>query len=251
MNYRDVGLLNNSLDQLGETFLKQRMLEEQKKKGDEELGLRRQQLGIEQGRADAATAHYNKMETAQTDAAAKAQQAADLRDKQQMLQTVMQLNVGGALAPGSLDSVNQWLRDDEHFGKTGMQLIPPKEKAPQAGQNALAQAYQQADMWKTKADQARTTDPEKAAQYDEFSTNLRKWGNLQANAAPKVERNTSITSTDPSDPNKKITQRMSPDELKAYQTQQSLRQQAQEAISKGKNPAAVRARFKELTGQEL
>lgn len=66
--YKDVALVNNSLDQLADSLLKQRVMDQQEQDKQGERGLRTQQLGIEQQRVDAA----NKLAAAkQGDAQAK------------------------------------------------------------------------------------------------------------------------------------------------------------------------------------
>lgn len=69
MNYKDVELLNGSLDNLGSTLMRNRVLAEQEKTGEEQRQERLAQIGLEQERVRAETqrgaaaeAHYGAMQ---------------------------------------------------------------------------------------------------------------------------------------------------------------------------------------------
>lgn len=62
MNYKDVALLNDSLDSLGQGLLKKRMLEMQDTERQAKTGLESQKLGIDQARFDAEKTHWDNIE---------------------------------------------------------------------------------------------------------------------------------------------------------------------------------------------
>jgi hypothetical protein len=64
MNYKDVALLNNSLDQLGEGLLHRKMLEMQDSDRKEQRTLQGQRNQIDQQRFDTEKTHWDKMEQA-------------------------------------------------------------------------------------------------------------------------------------------------------------------------------------------
>lgn len=187
MNYKDVALVNSSFNQLGDSLLQNRMLEMRAKENaandvtrQKQLDLETERVNLEKARGNAAEQHYRTMEG--HDTTRMSQQ--DQRDKAALLQTVIGLNAGGQI--DDLDSVNEWLANDEHFGPTGIQLkAPPAKPTPQAGQNALAQAYRQADMFRQQA--GESDDPDLADRYNTYADNLEKWANLQANPPEKKE----------------------------------------------------------------
>jgi hypothetical protein len=190
MNYRDVALVNSSLSDLGNSLLQQKMMEQRAQENLATRADRQAQIGLEAQRAKTAESrneamqqHWATMEAGQQSAAAKTATAQDIRDKTAMLQTVIGLNAAGQL--DNLDDVNEWLSSDDHLGKTGIQLKPPPAKPPpQAGQNALAKAYQQADTFRQQANDA--DDPGDVDRYNGYADSLEKWANLQANPAPKT-----------------------------------------------------------------
>jgi len=63
MNYKDVALLNSSLDQLGDTLLKQRMIDEQVKERAASQAIASRRTDIDAARMAAEQTHYNNMET--------------------------------------------------------------------------------------------------------------------------------------------------------------------------------------------
>lgn len=182
-------MVNGSLDSLGQTLLRNRMLEFQQKeaadKGAEtqqQLKIQNRRVDVDQARQNAAEAHYHRMEQGQMDANTVRLSQQDLQDKQQLFGNIVALNSSGQLK--DRDAVNRWLASDPHFAASGIQLTEPTQKAaPQVGQNAVAQGYAQAEAWRQKASQ--TDDDDEAERYNTYADNLEKWGNLQANPAPK------------------------------------------------------------------
>jgi len=197
MNYKDVALLNQSLDDLGGSLLKRRMLDQQASEKMQDQLLQREAIGVANKRTDAQEQHYRTMEGKADTAATMAQTRANLEDKQRFLQTVMALNANGQIQ--DLAPVNSWLKTDEHFGRVGLQLTkPPPAKNPQAGQNAVAQALQQASEWRAKAD-ASVDNTDLADQYTGYADKLEKWADVQANPPAKVvpERSSITVETQP------------------------------------------------------
>lgn len=218
MNYKDVALLNQSLDDLGSGLLKRKMLQEQTDQRLQQGMLGQQGIDVAKQRTAMEEQHYKTMEGKADNATSLAEQRAQLQDKQKMLQTVMMLNAGGQLQ--DLDSVNDWLQNDDHFGPIGLQLAkPPEPKSAQVGQNALAQAYQQANEWRTRA--SATEDPDEADRFNAYADDLEKWGNLQANPPPKPAAAPpaagTITAPVPGQPGAKLTQRLTADQVQAMQ----------------------------------
>jgi hypothetical protein len=62
MNYKDVALLNGSLDSLGESLLKNKMLAQQKEEAAARTGLESQRLGVDQSFRQAQEKHYQNIE---------------------------------------------------------------------------------------------------------------------------------------------------------------------------------------------
>jgi len=183
MNYKDVALLNQSLDDLSAGLLKRRMLDQQarEKMGDQLLA--QESINVARDRTAAQERHDRSSEALAREATTAGATREELQDKQRFLQTVMALNGSGQIA--DLNAVNQWLKTDPHFGKVGLQLArPPTPPDPQAGQNALSQALKQADEWRAKATGAG--DADLAQQYLGYADKLEKWADVQANPPAKV-----------------------------------------------------------------
>src|SRR6266446_6649021 len=81
MNYRDVAVLNDSLDSLSSNLLKQKMLREQAIERQAQTGLASQRLATDQAFREAQQKHYNNMESKQAEAANLAQTRAQIADK--------------------------------------------------------------------------------------------------------------------------------------------------------------------------
>jgi len=62
MNYKDVALLNGSLDSLGDSLLKNKMMNQQSQQRLAETGLQSQRLQVDQSRWDAEQEHWKNME---------------------------------------------------------------------------------------------------------------------------------------------------------------------------------------------
>lgn len=279
----DVEMLNSSIANAGQAIASRHHQQA-------EEDFRRQQLDLEIARRNAAEQHYEQMEKQQANTADKQQQAELLKEKQGVLNSIMQLNASGQLS--NLDDVNDWLANDPHFGQVGLQLKEPNAKPPpQVGQNAVAQALQQADQWRTKA--GAETDPANKQRYAGYADMLEKSAAQQTQ--PKVNTadfDTETTETPgekgvpevpaqpstwlggfmgigrpatpaipavPPKPGTKITRKIPRAGAAVPATTATgttadpnlLRQQAQQAIQSGKDPNAVRARYKQVTGQDL
>ena len=251
MNYKDVALLNGSLDSLGDSLLKNKMMDQQSKERLAQTGLQSQRLQVDQGRWNAEQEHWQNMEKKADQANTLATSRGDLQEDQAMLKTVMGLNAGGQLTAESRKSVNNWLSDHPRFAVTGMQLAAPKAISPQAGQNSVAQALAKADQYDGMIDEmqkvhdAAPSDEEKAAamaKIQTFQDNaklLRKVAQRQAEpklvAQPKVKVKTGGKSS--SEP--EVTQEMSPEQYAAYQQNRP----------KGKPTKAIASTYVQKYGQ--
>lgn len=212
----------------------------------------RQQRGldIEQRRLDVETNRAGEQ---------SAQQAA--QQKQGLLQSVIQLNASGSLDDASLQGVNDWLRSDEHFGQTGIQISKPTNPTGKGrGESAVVNALKQAEMYKQQA--AQSEDPAEQQQFNQYATMLEGWVKHAGSFAPaqgfvttKVTPETnpltgkptggSITNTTTKTP---IT---SPATTQLAPQQDNEIQSAKQAIMGGKDPNAVKARYKQRTGKDF
>ena len=129
---------------------------------DEQVAQRREATQARQSFYNARQTEADATAKARQDVATTAQQRAALQDKQMLLQQAIQLNSTGQLTDEGRQNFNDWLSGDEHFGVTGLQLQAPPQKAPpQAGQNSVAGALQQADKWRQQAAGLADGDPNK------------------------------------------------------------------------------------------
>lgn len=185
----DVSNLNRSLEGVGTAFQENRREAEVGRRTDIEEDFRKQMLAAEMRRTQAEEAR-----------AAAESQKNDLRDKQEVLKTIFQLNAGGQIK--NIEDVNKYLATDPHWSAVGMQLKePPQKPTPQAGQNAVAKAIQDTEMWRTKAEQARANgDDDLAGQYEDYASKLDKWTNKQITPTADTETVTEETPAVPGSP---------------------------------------------------
>lgn len=175
-------MLNGQLDELGNAFLRNRALDEQKRQGDERIDIEKKRIGVDQSFRDAQLQHYKNMETTAAGTAAKQLDQAALAEKQKLLQTAITLNATGALADGALENVNNWLSTDEQLGQSGLQLRPPANPLGKGKDAAVVNALKQADAYDQLADGEE--NPEKAAGFKTNAKQLRDWVGRQASFAP-------------------------------------------------------------------
>jgi hypothetical protein len=273
MNIASVELLNRSIENMGQSF-------GQARRETTDANYRQRLLDQEIERQKAAQAHYDQMNQNEQDANKVRAQAQVDKDDQETLSTLTQLNASGALK--DRDAVNNWLKAHPKFGKIGLALQePPQKPPPQVGQNSVAQALRQADAFAAQAD--AESDPVKKAKYLDSEKILRESARQAAQpkqnaadydvvteetagtpgvpAAPATPGGlfTKGTPAQPAIPPtpKTVIRRHVPRGTvptagtATTQDPAALRQQAQQAIAGGKDPTAVRARFKQLTGQDL
>jgi len=160
-------MLNQSFDQLGDAFLRNRAMAQQKEEHQADNALRERQISVEQGRADAENKHYQNMETAgAANETSKAKQAA-VAEKGKLLQAVMLMNRTGQLGEDALANINEWLSTDEDFSFTGMQLQKPATPSTTGKDAAAVNMIKQVQAFREQAQQ--TEDPEQAAQFDAWA----------------------------------------------------------------------------------
>lgn len=163
-------MLNQAVAGLGQSFLQNRAMQQRATEAELDRQMKQQlmdeQVAQRREATQARQSFYNARQT-EADANAKARQdAADaakqkqvLADKQEWLKNVIQLNAGGQLK--NLDTVNQALANDEHWGPTGIQLQAPPQKAPpQVGQNSIAAGLDYVNKLEAQAAAVKDSDPE-------------------------------------------------------------------------------------------
>jgi hypothetical protein len=227
MNYKDVALLNSSLDSLGDSLLKNKMLNQQKEEAAARTGLESQRLGVDQEFRKAQQQHYNTMESRQADANTTAEQRQVAQEAQGYLHTIISANAAGMLDDDQLSQVNEAMANDPNLGKTGIQLSKPRQISPQAGQNATAQALQQAEYWEDKWAKA-STDEDKA-RFRENADIMRAIAQKAAAppTVPQPKRTIKLTTgSKPGtigapDDAAQVTQEFTPEEYQAFQAQKA------------------------------
>lgn len=222
MQYKDVALVNSSLNQLGDSLLQNRMLEMRQNENDASNTARGKQLDMEMERvnlaktnAAATQQHYKTIEEQNAARGTTAMTAQQQRDKGAMLQTLIKLNAGGQIS--DLDKVNKWLEADPHFGPTGIQLKTPAAKPPpQVGQNSHAQALEQAQKYRDAAEAA--DDPDQATQLTHYAEMLEQLVERAANPPEKAAKPDRPIHVKSKGPNKEdVTQDYTPEEWAAKQ----------------------------------
>ena len=193
-------MVDQQLNQLGQTLLQQRQMQQTGQYQQAELKYRQLAEQAAVNRYEAAQHHYDAMEKigasnedarnknaaaeldfrqkelAQRDTAqSQGANQQDLQNKQQMLQSVIALNATGQLDDDARNDVNSWLSDDEHFGPTGIQISKPDPSlAKTAGKDAaVVNALKQAQAYRLAASQA--TDPDDAKQNGDYAAMLEKY----------------------------------------------------------------------------
>jgi phage-related minor tail protein len=132
MNYKDVALLNGSIDSLGQSLLHSRMLQQQQASTQGEQALRGQQIGVEQQRAQtdddfrkAQLEHYKSMED-KADAASE-------RAGKGSVDAWLQSDDGGTMNfKGPPDALQSMQDQAEAAGKPLTRVDAPKTPAPYA-----------------------------------------------------------------------------------------------------------------------
>jgi hypothetical protein len=188
MNIASAELLQNALQNLGNTFQKSRAQDAEEEWRQSQTDTANRRTDVDQAFRNAQMAHYNQMETdasrradaqeqradAQSDQASAAQDQQALAGKQGMLKSAMGLNATGQLTDDSRTQVNKWLATDPHFSVTGMQLQAPPNPAtnPTLKQSALVQAVGTIKNYRDMASQ--TEDPDEADSYGHLADLLEK-----------------------------------------------------------------------------
>lgn len=309
MTYKDAELLNSSINRLGETLLNNRMLDDRKAEAAARDNLGQQQLSIEQQRMEATT----KDADAQT------------KLREQMLQTDQ-----GKTAMANLQGAYEQITKDYQAG------VISKDEANRRAKSVINQVKMGSDLLLKASPFAALLDSEGELFSDnskpskdakEVVIGGRRFAQTAEGALMPLDRDPSRpfsrTVVDPTDPNARVTQRMTAEEYildaairkeaaaqkalegftpetkgwfntdeqtarnaakkKALQDaldqatarrealqggksgapvgdraaaankpdMNAIRAEAQAAIKAGKDPAAVRKRFKELTGEDL
>lgn len=220
------------------------MLKEQTAERQAQTGLASQRLATDEAFRKAQQEHYNTMEGKQADANDIAQQRAASQEDQGFLHTVIAANAAGMLDDDALDQVNDSLANHPRLSRTGIQLSKPKVTSPQAGQNATAQAVQQAEYWHQQG-QTATTDEDKA-RFMENEDIMRSIAQKSAApVAPKPDRSIEVETDTPvpgslTEKNK-VRQKMTPAEYDIYQ---------QRNKAKPLDPQTAAAMLKEVGGDK-
>lgn len=280
MNRLDVELLNNAITGMGQSFAQNRRETTDASYRQKVLDRQIEQEKAAQQHYTAEEQHYKNEEQGQAAAAAD-------KDDQQTFQKLTELNASGALA--NRDQVNAWLKSHPKWGKVGLALQEPTQKPPpQVGQSSAAQALKIADDYDSKADAEE--DPDKQQQLRDNAKILRDSAKQMAMPKQNPADYDTVTEETPATPGQPAAEAVPGTGMRGFlgaghpavpaqpavpgtpktvirrhvprgtvptagtgtaQDPNVLRQQAQQAISGGKDPAAVKARFKQLTGQDL
>lgn len=279
-------MLNSQLDQLGNTFLRNRLMAEEEARGREQDAAANRRADIDQAfRQEALQRLVN--EDNRNEAHLKTQeQQQGLADKQKMLQTVIQLNLSGQLDDASRSQVNQWLESDPHFSGTGIQLQKPPDHAlkTSAKDAMVVNALKNADQYRQQAQSAAS--PVQAKQYNDYADMLEQWVRHSAEfkPTPGYEQTEQTPAVDPMTGEPKLDASGKPTYIEKKTTRVPITpgavsapaaatpqagpfppnypeataagndivfQQAKFAIANGKEPAAVKQRFKQATGLDF
>ncbi len=191
-NRNDVELLNNSINNLGQSFANRRKEDSAETHQRADEAYRQRLLDQEIERQKSAQAHYGAEEQHFKNMEQGQQAAAMDKDDQETFKTLTQLNASGAL--GNRDQVNAWLKNHPKWGKVGMALQAPTQKPqPQLGQSSVAQALQVADSYAARADSE--PDPAKKQSLLDSEKILRESAKQAAEPRPKVDPGSYDTET--------------------------------------------------------
>lgn len=281
--YKDVALVNNSLDQLADSLLKQRVMDQQEQDKQGERGLRTQQLGIEQQRVDAA----NKLATAkQGDAQAK--------EAQRRKEVALRLWDGNTKTFGGLVKDGTMTADQANAAlQHAYAAVPPEQQAAiashptvqaiQSGQpiftapdkgagfNTAPIANKRAwegEMLKAKnlrdqADQQEKgeleVNPSAAAQRDvmrqkadEIEANANEFFRPKQPIADEDKPSVSVTTKPDGETGPVVTQKLSPNAYQQQQGQALAQKKAKRANDlAAKNPKMSRAQILQQVQQEF
>jgi hypothetical protein len=248
----DVEMLNRSMEGMGESFARRRQEQDQN-------ALKQQMLDAELERYKKATEHETRMEGKQDQANALAQQGAADKNDQQLLQDMIKVNP--FLTDDSRTKANAYLQTHPKFGKVGIQLAKPAAPIPaQPGQSQRVRELQAAREYRDKA----------AALGPEGDLDLQKW---YVSAAEDLENGPqspekTVTKDQPLDPNAPTTTTTVSQPARTFGRQrtpaaaaaptggaanpiQGELNAAREAILQGKEPEAVKQRYKQRTGMDF
>jgi len=236
MNYKDVALLNSSLDQLGDNLLKQRMLDQQAEERKASQAIANRRTDIDEQRMAAEQTHYNNMGNA-----AAAQTAAKQKDAANRTWSDTVKMIGGWVKDGVVDP-----NVAQQKITAAYQAMPDAQKQMLADHPAVQALQDGKPFWKApppkadfntkeiantkarEAQMARAKDlrAQAASESDATSTErqvmLQQADEIEKNAmldfpqagATKPERTVSVADKQG---DQVVTQRMSPDEYQQYQ----------------------------------
>lgn len=144
MNRADFAMALGQADQLGNTLLKNRMIDQQQSNRSEDNALKERM--------------FNEQVTARKEAS---KQTNDWRTKNQdqiQLQTIIKANSDGSLDDAGRETANQWIANHPQLSGTGIQLIKPMPKQP--GQFNTAPGHNLEILTQLRNDVAAATTPE-------------------------------------------------------------------------------------------
>lgn len=182
-------MLNRSLENLGDAFLRNRQLEQHKREKEQEFAEQRLQTELQNqrestatARAEAQQAHFNQMESLQTNTDRRQLNQQVAAQKQEMLKSIIALNATGSISDDALSEINNWLHGDEHFGVTGLQLQKPANPKTSGKDAAVVNMLKQADAYDQLAQSE--TNPDEAATFSRNAALLRKAVEKEGQFAP-------------------------------------------------------------------
>ena len=201
MNRADVALVDQQVNQFGDTLLREATMKNESAYRQAELKYRQLAEQAQVQRYQAQQEHWNQMEKQQGNTAAKSEantaallqqrqgeqaQAGnqqELQNKQRMFQNALSLNSSGGLSDDARNDFNDWLSDDEHFGPTGIQISKPDPSMLPKGaagirHSAAVDALNQAQGYRSQAALLDDGDPDK----DQFNS----YAEMLENAARKA-----------------------------------------------------------------
>lgn len=191
MNRLDVEMLNRSLGGLGDSFAQRRQQEFQQQQAMQRLALEQSMRGDQQQHYQNEEETNKRRESNEVGFHAQTlknesdrNDIQGLQQKQAFFQSVAGLNATGQLPDEARDDFNDWLKNDDHFGATGLQIQKPDPQFQKNGNKeaAIVNATKTALSYHQQA--TESDDPDEKKQLEDYATKLDSWIEKQGKFAP-------------------------------------------------------------------
>lgn len=182
MNRADVEMVTGQMDNLANTFARNRALDQERNFRQQEVDTQKMRTQADIDFRTAQRKHYEQIENQQAGNENVRLNQQQIAQKQQLLQTALHLNATGQLDDDAIDAFNDWLKNDDTFKVTGIQISKPSVTNGKSKDAAIVNALKTAQEWRRQA--AESDDEKEAQKLNEYADMSENWVKRQGSFKP-------------------------------------------------------------------